>query len=332
MKFFKYASSKSYRELYDIFKVIKKFRHIAIKRYGDKFEDVLDDAFEHIIKNYDSNKGELENYASKVISKIGLNKTKEIADCEQTNISLDSKIAKEYNFSDEEVSHIIEDSIKLGNINDCITYIAGSFVKDFKFFSSKNPKDKKIDYSDLKDSYSSESIINATKYLMNEYSKEIERFISYSRDTSIRDFNEDRYLKSIDNSLEYKGNINDIILLKRRQGSHVKKIYRVNIKEVINSIINLFYTNSDYGKIDIEGVSVYLSLSGKILDSIEDLIFFLEKELVGSILSRTSLKVLKYKRGNEILLSSTKEQNNIVLPIFNKSFNIQFERMVIKEV
>ena len=331
MRLFKYLSTKSTKEMYDIFNVVSSLKKYAQIKYKDNYEDALDASYMHIVEHYDPSKGDLKNYAIKVVGTIGLGSNKkELANEEQTRLSLDSKTASEF-FNSPIDS--LEENFKSSNINSCIKDMVSLFVKDFKFFATQSTKYRKMDYKELLDKYSVESIVNAKNYLMEKYSNEIEKFISYSKVASIRNFNEDRYLKSLDTSLEYKGSLNDIILIKRKQGSHVKKVYRVLIEENINTLLDLFYTNTDYGKILIADVPIYLSLSGKIVDSEEELRCSLERELVGSLLSRTSLKVIHYDKGNEILLSSTKDvQYSVVLPLFDKNVSIDFERVVIKEV
>lgn len=332
MRLFKYLSSKSPKELYDIFKIVQSLKPYAKSKYGNNFEDALDASYEHIIKNYDSSKGELRNYAIKVVGTIWLNSNKkELASDEQTRISLDVKTAKDFvNSSTEER---MEEDLKSNNVNSCINDMVGFFVKDFKFFITTNSKYKKMDYSELRDKYTSESILSAMRYLNKTYSEEIGKFVAYSKQSSIRNFDENRYKKSIDTSLEYKGNLNDIILVKRKQGSHIKKVYKVSIEDTINKIMELFYSDTNYGMIIVANIPVFLTLSGKIVDNVGDLKYSLEKELVGSLLSRTSLKVLHYDRGNEILLSSTKDtQCDVVLPLFGKNVSINFERVVVKEV
>lgn len=333
MKYFKYLFSKSTKELYDVFKEVQGLHGYARAKYGEeKVEDVLDASYEHIIKNFDPSKGELRNYAMKVVGTIhlGINK-KESASDEQTKITLDIKTAQDYINSPME--DVLESSSKSDSVDRCINDMVSFFVQDFKFFATSNSKYRKMDYSELIDKYTSESILSAMRYLSNTYASEIEKFITFSKESSIRNFSKDRYLKSLDTSLEYKGVLNGIILLKRKQGSHIKKVYKVSVNKVINMLLDLFYSNTDYGKIVVSDIPVYLSLSGKILDSVDDLRYSLEKELVGSLLSRTSLKVLHYERGNEILLSSTQDtQSDVTLPIFNKNVSIGFERVAVKEV
>lgn len=331
MKLFKYLSGKSIKETYDIFKAVSDLKYNAISKYKNNWEEALDEAFFHIMENYDSSKGELKHYATKVVGTIFLNKDKkEIADGEKTEIGLDLLTAKEYINSPEES---FDENTKSNDINDCIKDMVHLFVKDFKFFTSSNSKHRKMNYTELFRNYSLDSISRARDYLLNKYKDGVEQFVNLSKSTSIRSFDENRYLKSIDSSIEYVDSLNDIVIIRRKQGSHIKKIYKIDLSSIIDRMIEVFYSDGNCGKITIEGVSIYLSLSGKIMNSIEHLKNSLESELVGSILSRTSLKVLRYERGSEILFSSTKDtQYDVVLPLFGRNISIGFERVVIKEV
>ena len=331
MRLFKYVSTKSPKEMYDIFNVVCSLKQYAKIKYRDNYEDALDASYMHIVEHYNPSKGDLKNYAIKVVGTIGLGSNKkELANEEQTRLSLDNKTASEFINSPLDS---LEENFKSSSVNSCIKDMVGLFVKDFKFFATSSSKYKKMDYKELLEKYSIESIVSAKNYLMEEYSDEIERFMSYSKVASIRNFSEDRYLKSLDTSLEYKGVLNDIILVNRKQGSHIKKVYKVSIKENIDMLMDLFYSDTNYGKIVIADVPIYLSLSGKIIDTEEELRSSLERELVGSLLSRTSLKVINYDRGNEVLLSSTKDtQYSVILPLFDKNVSIDFNRVVIKEV
>lgn len=331
MKLFKYLSSKSIKETYDIYKAVAELKSHAISKYRNNWEDALDAAFFHIIENYDSSKGELKHYATKVVGTIFLsNNKKEVANDEQTMIGLDTMTAKEYINSPEEY---FEEDIKSSNIDECVHEMVHLFVRDFKFFTSSDSKHRKMNYSDLFKKYSLDSISKAREYLLENYQDDVGRFVTLSKSTNIRSFDENRYLKSIDNSIEYVDSLNGIVIIKRKQGSHIKKIYKVDLELLIDRVLDLFYSSNDCGKIMIEDIPIYLSLAGKIMNSVEDLKNSLESELVGSLLSRTSLKVLSYERGKEVLFSSTKDtQCDVILPLFGKNMPINFERIVIKEV
>lgn len=330
MKVFKYLScEKGLAEVYEIYMVVQSLMPYAKTKYRGLWEDALDEAFFHIVENYDSSKGDLEHYATRVVGTILLNKNKkESANTEQMEISMDMQTAKDFMF----VSKNTEGD-KDTDFEKCLSEMAELVVRDLKFFLTLSSKDRKMDYKKIFEKYSTSTIQKVQEYLVNTYQDKISRFIEYSKTASVRDFKEDRYLKSLDVGVSYKGRLNGVILFEKKQGSHNKKIFRVDIKEVLDSLLEVYYTNNDYGKIEIEGIPVYISMSGILLNDRQELISILERELVGSLLSRTSLKVVRYEKGNEILLSSTKnEYTDIVLPVFNSEYMVMIERVVAKEV
>ena len=128
MKYFKYLFSKSTKELYDVFKEVQGLHGYARAKYGEeKVEDVLDASYEHIIKNFDPSKGELRNYAMKVVGTIhlGINK-KESASDEQTKITLDIKTAQDYINSPME--DVLESSSKSDSVDRCINDMVSFFL------------------------------------------------------------------------------------------------------------------------------------------------------------------------------------------------------------
>lgn len=157
--------------------------------------------------------------------------------------------------------------------------------------------------------------------------------MNFAKHSTLKSFDGTRYLSSPDKGLEYKGCLNDIVMVKRSKGSHTKRLYRLAIDDVIDSLMYLFYCDEEYGKLVIEGIVVYTSIAGCIIVGEDNLKEQLENEIVGSILSRTSLRVVNYIKGKEILFSSTQDhQHNVVLPMFGKDVSIGFERLVCKEV
>ena len=240
---------------------------------------------------------------------------------------MDLNTAKDY-----AISSVVVDE-KGTDFDKCLVEMVNLLVDDFKFFASFFTKDRKGDYSKLFAKYSADTIKSVQEYLVNTYKEDLARLFNFSKNTSIKDFKEDRYLGSLDKGLTFNGIINDIVVIKRERGYHCKKIFKINLGEVISDIVRLFYTDTCFGKSLIENVPVYVSLSGKIVHDKDELMNLLERELVGSLLSRTPLKVVNYIKGSELLLSSTKDtQHDIQLPMFGKVFIISFERMAVKEV
>lgn len=332
MKLFRYLSStKDIKETYKIYKVVRDLKPYAISKYKSSWEDALDEAFFHILENYDSEKGDLEHYATRIVGTILLNKDKkEVANDEQTKLGLDLKVASEYKSSTLEL--IFEDE-KSQDIKECIQDMSKLFANDLKFFISNNAKDRCMNYSKLFEKYSVKVISESKKYLVDTYFEDVKNFIEAGKGSSIRNFPGDRYLKSLDEGVEYIGELNDIVIIKRKQGSHMKNAYRVYIPDLLDMFHKLFYDDDGILTIDFENTKIFLTLSGRFVDSVEKLNECLERELVGSLLSRTSLKVFHYEKGNELLLSGTKDiQFSIILNIFGKNVSVDFNKAVVKEV
>ena len=331
MRVFDYlAGERGMSEAYNIYKVVQSLMPLAKATYKGSWEDALDEAFFHILKNYDPSKGDLEHYATRVVGTIHLNKNKkESASTEQAELSLDLQMAKDY----DAISKELEDSHKDTDTGRCVEDMAKLLSKDLKFLVTMSLKDKKMSYRRIFERYDIDTIIEAKEYLVNKYQDKISEIVDYTKEASIRDFKEDRYLKSMDVGFNYVGELKGVVLYSKKQGSHYKKIYSVDIRGVLDNIISIFYKDDGFGKISIEGNILYVSMSGVILKDFAELRDILERELVGSLLSRSALKVVKYERGERILLSSTKtDYSEIILPIFNSEYTIEVKRLVTKEV
>lgn len=331
MKLFKYLDDKkSLAETYRIYKAVQDLKPYAISKYKSWWEDALDEAFFHILENYDSSKGDLENYATRVVGTIFLNRTrKEVASNETTLLTLDLQEADNFDVP-EEVSH---DDNKSSDLSQCIFDTIPYFVKDFKFFVSSNTKDRRLNYSKLVNKYTYYTINSAKEFLLGKYSDDILRLVQISKSIPLKSFSDDRYLKSTDSGLTYKGSLNGIAIVERCKGSHSKKIYRLDIKNLKDLLVDLFYDVDGCGRVSVEGIDVYVSISGNIVVGKDSLMSTLESELVGSVLSRTSLKVVNYLKGDELLLSSTRDnQGDISIPMFGKDIIVGFDRVVSKEV
>lgn len=330
MKVFKYLfNKKGVAETYEIYKAVRALTPYAKSKYKGQWEDALDESFFHILENFDSSKGELEHYATRVVGTIFLNKnSKEVSNTEQTDICMDLQSAKEYTLVGK------RDEVLDTDFNSCLRDMVSVLVKDFRFFASLSNKDRKCDYGKLFSKYSLGTIKEVQDYLTEKYKDEVSRILGYAKSVSIRDFNEDRYLSSVDEGLEYLESLNGIALIIRKKGYHTKKVFKIDIGEVLDNIIGLFYKDSsNYGLATIEGNPVYVSLSGNIVSTESELRDCIERELIGTLVSRTTLKVVHYGRGDIILFSSTKDtQCDVILPMFGKDYVVSFERIAVKEV
>lgn len=331
MRVFQYLDSgKGISDMYAIYCEVQKLKPYAIALYKTWWEDALDAAYFHILENYDADKGSLENYATKVVSTICLNRyRKEVASSDQTILTLDLQKVDEFGIPEE----VLMGEDRGSDIRACIIDLIPYFIKDFKFFVSSSVKDRKLNYKYIFNKYSCSVVEEAKDILVNFYAKKLAVMIAYSKSVTLKNFSDDRYTKSFDSGLKYKCELNNIVIVERFKGSHAKKLFRFHIKEYVDYLVERFYLLEGKSKVCIEGIDIYVTISGMIVVGIDNLRASLECELVGSILSRSSLKVIRYDKGEEILFSNTKdEQSDILLPMFGSDITIGFERVVSKEV
>lgn len=316
---------------YEIFKVVSSLKPYAITIYGNAWKDALDTAFFHIIDNYDDSIGDLVHYATKVVATIELQKyKKEFAEDDVLSTELDCQTAKMK-------LNTLEDSMFEDKLSKdfyaCSQELASYFIKDFLFFKSGQSKNRKEVYTEIFKKYSVETIGAAREHLLSEYSEKVGKFLLMGDKMRFRVFSVDKIKCNYIDGSEYKGVINDIVVLKRKSGAHSKKIYRLNISEMVEMLWNEFYENERYGKIVIEGIPIYMTLSGNIVDSKRVLLRSIELELLSMVLSRSNLKILYGEEGKVVLFSSSKEiVFNIAVEAFGREFNINLERLVAKEV
>lgn len=328
-------------EAYDI---IQKNSYLAYAWYGgycegkaiSNPEDAMEEAYYHVINNYDENKGGLENYTVSILKTIMKNQYKhEITDDEQTKDKIDSETLKSYLNAPSDVRYEVLMEKKSEELGDCISDLAKLYSGDLKYFVTSQVKDKKNSYEWLFDKYSVDTIREARLRLIDEYMETVEKFLNDNKGLSIRNFDEGRYLKSIDSGISYIGKIRDTHMVLKKEGSHPKNYYLFSIKEAIKSIHDVFYSN-DIGSMSMKGYRTYVSLSGRLFSEVEDINNLLEYELIGTVLSRTSFRVVNYFRGDCLLLSSSKSSLSSCLdiPVFGSGYtlSLDFSRVVVKEV
>lgn len=335
MQVFKYM--KSYRntsEVWEIFNVVNSLKPYAISIYKSSWKDALDAAFFHIVENYNGVLGELEHYATKVVGTIDLQKyKKEFAEEDIMSTKLDSDTARLG--LNNAVDKIVLDDYDRNSrdFNACVRELVVYFIRDYIFFKSGLSKNRKECYTDIFKKYDV-SIIGASRdYLVKKYSKVAEEFLKFGDDMRFRVMPYEKIEANYYDSSEYKGIINDTVIIKRKARSHSKKIYRLDVENMIDILVEEFYLKSGYGKISIEGIDVYMTLSGKVVDNLNALKRSLELELINIILTRSNLKVLYRVDSKAVFFVSSKEVVfNIAIEAFNKEFKIELKRLVAKEV
>lgn len=331
MNLFKYLDSgKSYEEVYDIYSKVRSNEAYARKIYGGNWEDALDAAFFHVLDKYDSSVGDLDNYITVVVKTILLNKDKkEYANDEKAKKGLDSKEYIEY--KGNEIDLIFEDD-RADSVRYCVKDMLEMFIEDYKFFKTGKSRDRKNNYGGIFSKYSYDVISDSKDYLVTNYLEEVYEFMKYSRQPSVRLLSCDRYNKSLDSNLVYKSEINGTVIIKRRKGSHYKNLYRVDLSSMLGVVVNLLYGRGSLGRLDIEGVTVYISLTGKIVFSLDTLKKLLEEEIIGVILTNSYFKIVNHTVGDNILLSGTKDSlSDIVIPVFDRHIPVFYSTVVFKE-
>lgn len=331
MKVFKYLSStRSIQDTYEIYKVVRSLERYARTIHGDRWDDALDDAFFHTLKNFDKSKGDLENYVIKIVKTIRLNKDSEEANDEKTMLSLDKKAAK--NYSSDDTFELIFSDDKSSDIKSCLNDLIRLYIKDYKFFVSGNMKDKTVSYRDFLNKYSATIIESSRKFIDDNYKEDFKKFIKQDRGSILRSFNDDRLYKSIDDSIEYIDRIKSVVLIRKRKSTRTKDVYRVDLRNTVSYVFDLVY-NHGRGSFNFGGVMVYVSLSGKVTDNAEELKSFIERDLVGTVVTRLNVKIFKYAVGEELFFTCSKEiPESLIVNIMGRNIAVDLERVVIKEV
>ena len=333
MKFFAYnktACERSSKETIEIFNAVRNLSGYAMSIYKSRWEDALDVAFFHIMKNYDSEKGELENYAIKVVRGIGLNYFKK--ECpsdivvELSDINANSKV--------NSLSESLEDALyERENLESCTQSLIPYFIKDFRFFDTMDSSKRGEVYSDIFNHYSISIIKQAVEYLKEDYSDSLREIYKLRKSCAGRKAGKDKIEKSRDNSIVVTTQMNNTVFYKKTTKSEIKKhFYKVDVKDLIGFLLKKFYM-SGKASILVEGTRVYCTLSGGLVFSLEDLVESLEKDSLASLIIRSKLRVAKYKKGQELLLVGNKEiEGDIGIKIFDEEAHVHLIAVPSKEV
>lgn len=328
---------------------VEKLKPYATTIYKSLWQDALDAAFFHIIKHFDFSisddeddnlEDKLYRYSTRVVGTILLGKYNHEIEHE---ISLINGIDKESISVEARMNplSIIIDSEEEASSHDlesCIEYLTPYFILDYKFFKSQKADHRKFKYTELFEKYSPAVIVQAIKSLCNNYSDIMDSLYANINSTRYRLFAKDRYKKNLDQTVKYRGFINNTIIYEsysRVKGN--KSFYYFSIKDTISDIISEYYSkeNSKHsGKFKIHNTVVYVSLSGNILFSLEELREYLEYEIIGAILAKIShLKVVVYQTGNYMILSSPKsDECGLVFEMFGTNYRTYFKKMVSKRI
>lgn len=332
LKVFKYLTSeRGLKEIYDIYKAVQDLDVYAKAIYKGNWEDALDEAFFHLMDNYDSSKGELDHYAIKVVGKILFNKNKREVSVSDYELLLFSN-NKEVSCQDSVISNM-DSSTYSNNFEECLQDMVEYFIKDFKFFVGGNPKDKLMNYNILTGKYTASVIADARAYLIKTYLKPYKEFLKKYKICGVHKVDFTKYTRSFDQGLVLVSEINDIFMVKKNMNGRSKILYRLDLKEVVRKIVKIIYQDSKAGVFDIASCEVYMSLSGKITTSMEELKSLIEKELIFNILAQNPFKILKYDEGVNIIFTSNRDVHpSLFFTLFDYMLVFDLEKLTVKEV
>lgn len=336
MRYFRYVQALDKFLALRIYNVISGLEFFARKKYKGLYQDALDATMEHVLSHYDPSSDNLDHYTMSVLSKILLNaNAKEVSSEDVFNIESSKQAYKEdlengsvyYDIEDEPVSE--EDSL-----DECVQYLLPFFLKDFEMFKTKKVGTRKLKYPGLFEKFRADTIAQAMDLLVDNHYIDASYLAKVSTKTNYRCFPDTRYQASVDHTLEYAGSVNNIVLCKFINSKRKKFIYSLDMSRLIEDIINHFYRVNGIACRDFFGAPVYVTLSGREVIGVENLKSMLENELVGSLLTRmVHIKVLKYEKGKEFLVSSTSdEESKIIFPIFGEDVPLSFQRVVTRRI
>lgn len=333
MKYFLYNKKRDSNLSLAIWEELNALKYYAISLYKGNWEDALNDSYMHLMENYDESKGELSHYAIRVVATIYMNKyIQEVKDDEILQTESDKESYSKYMESDELDTILDKDYISEDNIKNCEDFIIPMFVEDFLFFKSMNPKDKKLNYEFLHDVYPDIVIAKAFNNLMEKYGNSLSRLYELKKSCTYHDYSADRYKKSFDSAIEFECSINNVILYRKKtKYSATRKIHKVNIKRMVNSVM---YRLEDILSQKVGNLTVWCTLSGFISYDIEKIKAKIESELIGKILSGSiNIKVLAYEKGSCIYLTSTQDLPEMMYHnILGRSFGVEIQKVVSKVV
>lgn len=339
MKYYKYVRMQDQVFVFRVHQAVQACKALAISKYKSRWEDALDDAYFHIIKNFDDSKGSLEHYAMSIVSTIYLNKySKEVGSETVLEIESERKAMESVRVSNpyEELLDVIEEegTDYDEEIHLCIKYLLPFFIKDYEMFRSKDSSDRKMSYKGLFDMFPFKVINSAVKTLTDKYYEDAKYLSNLSKSCHIKNFKADRYKNSLDRTLSYISRVGDIVRCSAIGVKRKKYAYLIDINDILNKIYTMFYDSNGVARRVIDGTILYCSLSGQIVLTKEDLYDALEREIIGTLLAlRTNLKVLNYEKGKELVVTSTRVyEPEVIIQMFQAGVYIPMKKLMIGRI
>ena len=338
MRYYKYVKSQDSVFSFRVHKAVRACRPLAIAKYKSRWEDALDEAFFHVLNNFDDSKGSLESYALSIVGTIYLNKySREVGSNMVYEIESDKKATKDTQIDnpyEDLLTNIEEEDIDYeGEVQACIQYLLPYFVKDFNLFKNMTVGSRKLKYSGLFEKYPYKVISEAVQRLAEGYDDMV--FLDFmSKECKIRSFNEEKLSSLMDPYLRYLGMVEDIVKCENIGSRRKKYAYLINLKDVISGFYSMFYGNGGVASRLIAGETVYCSLSGNLVFSRKKLAECINSEIMWYIFFvRPNLRILQYKEESSLLVSSSRvDEKMIEITVFNTKLYIPMKRMVIGKV
>lgn len=337
MNYFKYVKSFDVNRVLRIYHEVRKLKGYAMTIYKNLWEDALDKSFFHILDNFDEESGgDLEHYATKVVGTILLNKYHHEIEHDITlENAMDQKSLNETSNNPLNVLLKGEEEKRVEDLRVCIDYLTPMFVKDYKFFLTSRSEFRKCEYTGLFEKFSADVIKRTMQYFSEKYGEAMTELDEFKKTCRYRCFPSDRYKDSLDENIEYEGMFNGTVLYSTQIKKYSRIFYKLDISELLDYVIDSFFLpESNTHKTKVEGKDVYCTLSGQIVLGVEELRETLENEIVGAILAKiSSLKVVNYNRGEDIILSSTRDINvGWNFDFFGEELVIEFKRVTAKKI
>lgn len=335
MRYFSYVKPYDNVRALKIHDVVWGLERYAKTIYKSYYADVLDEAYFHILNNFNEDLGyDLENYATKIVKTIGLNRySHEIAN--DLSLEIESNKVSYIEDNGNPSSDLVDvepENLDL-DMEECIKYLTPRFIKDFKLFQRQRSEYRTCDYSGMFRMFSLDTINKSIAYLKEKYSGKLEELMQKKQRCRYKSFAEDRYIKSLDPNIEYLGVLRNRLLYRSNTKKTTRFFYNVDIKKNIDTILECIYTHEDMYVV-VEGIKVYCSLSGQITTSIEELREILEREIVGLLLARlVNVHVVVYDKGVNLILTITKELlKPVMIDFFGREVCVELVRVATKRV
>ena len=312
MKYFKYVHGESLYSMSKIHAELYLLRGYAVsKAKSAKLTDadnILDEAFHHAIHHYEDRGIPVRNYLMRLINTITKGYSKEVSE--------DTSKIDEFKMGDDEAyTRTNPESIYLNHeeyrvksdLQNCIKDLIPKFVRDYKFMRTMKKEDRKEEYSSILHKYDILVVKSAADYLSKTYGDAIEKLYKRGRECHRR-YKTIRYEDYWDKSVNYLSMINGILIYSNSSSHPVRKcFYVVNIKDIVMNVIAHIYKSPDTTlTLNIEGVGVYCSSSGRIVIGEKNLAKELEDEILVALFDKRYLLV-KYTKGVNAILSLTRE-------------------------